>query len=273
MDCFYKKSTRAENDSANKQREDILCTILDTTYSDTEEDRQGLHVQTEFKQALHKIAELSNILVSSITVSKKAGRTNNYDFDVVYNGIHTRKVEFKYGCSSIKKLPQFLSLSVKQFLPEFIPFWWSHLDKYTSCDEGITHPKPSLEEYTKMVSGVNYSASPFFQQLKDREDVHKKEKCKVVDDSISEFLSHLPPFSLEDITQRCLAQQDKYFLLWDKRMFVETFKPEYCSNIRFHSVTKNCIKLVSDGATFSLLLRWRNHKGILNPAWQISMSV
>jgi hypothetical protein len=271
MDCFYQKSARSENDSANKRREDILCTILDTTYSD--EDHQALYLQTEFKQALHTIAQLSNVAYSSVTITKKAGRSHNYDFDVVYDGIHTRKVEFKYGCSSIKKLPQFLSLSVKQFLPEFIPFWWTYLDKYTSCDEGITHPKPPLEEYTKMVNGVNYSVSPFFQQLKDREEIHKKEKGKVVNDSISEFLKNLPPFSLDDIIQRFMAQQDKYFLLWDKRMIVETFKPEYCSNIRFHSVTKNCIKLVSDGATFSLLLRWRNHKGILNPAWQISMSV
>jgi predicted secreted protein len=47
------------------------------------------------------------------------------------------------------------------------------------------------------------------------------------------------------------------------------------SDIKFHSIKNgNTIVLQSaanPSTTFHLLLRWRNHKGILNPAWQISL--
>ena len=33
---------------------------------------------------------------------------------------------------------------------------------------------------------------------------------------------------------------------------------------------RNTIVLMSDNYEYHLLLRWRNHAGILNPAWQIS---
>lgn len=114
------------------------------------------------------------------------------------------------------------------------------------------------------------SAHPFFQQLKEREHVSKQEKHKVVNDAIRDFLQpiHVP---VEYLQQRFAEQQDKHFFLWNKKMTVDGFREQDVRNLRFHSVSKNCILITSDGATFRLLLRWRNHKGILNPAWQISV--
>ena len=40
----------------------------------------------------------------------------------------------------------------------------------------------------------------------------------------------------------------------------------------FHGIRNgNVIEVQSGPTLYRLLLRWRNHKGILNPAWQISM--
>jgi len=266
----FEKSTRSGNDASNKARELLLSTLLESSFQDDSPER-GL--QDDLRRALDTVATHSGIQYTSVTMVHKGGRTHNYDFDALYTGpegVTSRKIEFKYGCSSIPKLPQFLSLSVKQFLPEFISFWWNHLDQYTTLDEGITLAKPSLEEYSKAVCSI-HSNVPFLVQLKEREVVFKKEKHKVVNDCITAFLQQAPTFSYEFIQERLRSQQEKYFLCWNRTMTVDFFTDAELSNLQYHSVTKNCILLQSDGAIFSLLLRWRNHKGILNPAWQISV--
>lgn len=264
---LFEKSTRSGNDAANKQREEWLSTLLETTLPDS--DVQGRFIQEELQRVLSIVALQSGVgPYTSVKLVRKGGRTFNYDFDAVYTDA-VRKIEFKYGCSSIQRLPQFLSLSVKQFLPEFIPFWWEHLDRYRACDEGLTYEKPSLDEYTAVVGRIS-SELPFFVQMKEREGVSTQEKHKVVNECIAEFLRQLPTIPLDNIKERFRLQQDKYFLLWDKKMYVDSFTEEDM-DVAFHSVTKNSIVLKSAKATFSCLLRWRNHKGILNPAWQISM--
>ena len=263
MNVFLKPSSRGENDAANKSREEFLASLW--AREPLDEDERGL--QEELRRSLHLIAPGEYTKVELI---RKGGRGYNYDFDAVYTGGTTKKIEFKYGCSSLDKLPQFLSLSVKQFLPEFIPFWWSRLEDYIACDEGITCPKPSLEEYTQGVVSIQ-SAHPFFQQLKEREHVSKREKHKVVNDAIRDFLQPIQTVPMEYFQQRVAEQQDKCFFLWNKKMTVDGFREQDVRNLQFHSVTKNCILITSDGAMYKLLLRWRNHKGILNPAWQISV--
>jgi hypothetical protein len=186
----FEKSTRSGNDASNKARELVLSTLLESS-PETESERD---LQNELRRALDTVATLSGIQYSSVTMVHKGGRMYNYDFDALYTvpeGIISRKIEFKYGCSSIPKLPQILSLSVKQFLPEFIPYWWNLLDQYTALDEGITIPKPSLEDYSKAVCTI-HSEIPFFVQLKEREIFFKKEKHKVVNDGIASFLQQAP---------------------------------------------------------------------------------
>jgi len=266
----FEKSTRSGNDASNKARELVLSTLLESSFPESTPERD---LQDDLRRALDTVATHSGIQYSSVTMVHKGGRMYNYDFDALYTvpeGVISRKIEFKYGCSSIPKLPQILSLSVKQFLPEFIPYWWNLLDQYTALDEGITVPKPSLEDYSKVV-GTIHSELPFFVQLKEREEFFKKEKHKVVNDGIATFLQQAPTFSYEFIQERLRSQQEKYFLCWNRTMSVDFFTDHDLSNLHYHSVTKNCILLHSDGAIFSLLLRWRNHKGILNPAWQISV--
>ena len=55
------------------------------------------------------------------------------------------------------------------------------------------------------------------------------------------------------------------------KLFAELKKEDLKIN-KFNKINKNnTIEVISDKYKFNLLLRWRNHKGILNPAWQISL--
>ena len=170
-------------------------------------------------------------------------------------------------------------------------FWYhEYLDKYIACDPQLQQSqppsppppqKPSLEEYIRCIQKTNYDVNPFFEHLKKCEDNFKKEKAAIVNKSISEYLSLFgSKIDLSVFTQKIReSQTDKTFILWGKNMkdmkcHIDTISPEEMEDIQFRSIkNKNTIVLESSvtKTTYNLLLRWRNHKGILNPAWQISM--
>jgi hypothetical protein len=217
----------------------------------------------------------------------------------------SRKIEFKYGASNINGIPQFLSLQTKFGMfrnhdaapaptptptPTYEVFWYQkYLDKYIACDPQLTciesdtptpptPPKPSLEDYLKFVPKTNYDVNPFFVHMKECEANFKKEKDKVVNDSISEYLSSFgQDLDINMFTQKIQeSQKDKTYILWGKDMkcHIDSISQEEMSGICFKTIkNNNAIVLESSltKTTYSLLLRWRNHKGILNPAWQISL--
>ena len=70
------------------------------------------------------------------------------------------------------------------------------------------------------------------------------------------------------------SQSGKIFLMWskDETFCIDTFSETEMNDITFYSIKNgNILQLKSGNTIYNLLLRWRNHKGILNPAWQISI--
>jgi hypothetical protein len=192
--------------------------------------------------------------------------------------VKQEKIEFKYGSSSIDKIPQFLSLQARFpfFTESYDKYYYeNYLDKYIACDDTITEPKPSLEIYLKYVTNTNYNILPFFENLKNCEENNKKEKDVIVNKSIHEYLlQYGPSINIQEFIEKVRnTQKEKTYLLWNKGKFHIDSLNEEDSVIIFRSITnKNTIELgSSNGNIYKLLLRWRNHKGILNPAWQISM--
>lgn len=214
----------------------------------------------------------------------------------------SRKIEFKYGASNINGIPQFLSLPTKFDMfrtddaahtstptPKYEVFWYQkYLDKYIACDPQLklkciesdtpAPPKPSLEDYLRFVPKTNYDVNPFFAHLKECETNFKKEKAKVVNDSISEYLSSFGhDLDINMFTEKIKeSQQDKTYILWGKDMkcHIDSISQDEMSGICFKNIKNNNAIILESSltkTTYSLLLRWRNHKGILNPAWQISL--
>lgn len=237
-------------------------------------------------------------------VELKGGRVFNYDADITFLDGETgatlakRKAEFKYNATRINELAQFLSLKARDKLfPESVPiydefYYTNYLSKYITIDTGRNPndpndiqlalaelPKPPLEEYLKMVTKVDTEGLPFFAQLKERESLFfKKEKSALVDESITQYLTLFgSQIDVNAFTAKLIADEtDKHYILWKSGQFhYDTITQEEMSDIKFHSIKNgNTIVLQSaakPSTTFHLLLRWRNHKGILNPAWQISL--
>jgi len=104
--------------------------------------------------------------------------------------------------------------------------------------------------------------------------VNKVEKNGVVNASIREYLvQHAASLNLEMICKKIQeTQEGKQFVMWSEgNFYVDALKPSDLAIKRVGSVRNgNVLEVFSETARYDMLLRWRNHKGILNPAWQIS---
>ena len=265
---FFQRSARAANDSANKLRESILTEILDTPH--TEDPLYGdrwQKVQRAWKQALHEVARCP---YDTIRITHKGGRAN-HDFLAEYlnqDQVQSRHLEFKVS-KTMKSIPQFLSLYVSfGMFPVLYDHYYyhEHLDKYLNL---VQLEKPPYEEWRRELYKSN-SSMPFFQTLRTKEAEHKKEKEKIVNDSIQSYLeTHGSTFDPVPLYAKLQSSQDKDYLLWDGDQFQVhrlAFGP-----IEYVGHTKNQILVRSGDLDLRLLLRWKNHKGILGPAWQISV--
>jgi hypothetical protein len=284
---FFKTSERKKNDATNKTRENILKIIANPPKEYLDDAEFGNYwrlVSTAWTDALKKVAEETGITAyTSTKINMRGGRKYNYDADVMYynesNIVATQKIEFKNGSSKIENSPQFLSLQAKFdiFTETYDTFWYdNYLDKYIACDSEITKPKPSREAYLKHVTSTKYSITPFFAQLKDRESFFKEEKNEVVNTSITDYLTkHGPSINIASFSDKVkTTQSDKIYLMWCNGQFcLDKLSEEEMTGMTFSSIKNgNVLELKAGNTTYGLLLRWRNHKGILNPAWQISLA-
>ena len=286
ISTFFNASTRSANDATNKVREKILNMLDDIPESylaDAEYGPSWRTVHEEWKAAVKHIGKETSVPEYTATKNNtKGGRNSHYDVDVnYYNGtelVASRKIEFKHGGSKIEDLPQFLSLQAKFGLFEvtYDKYWYdTYLDKYIACDPSLTEAKPSWEVYQKCVTSTKYTVSPFFAQLKSRELEFQEEKNRVVNESISEYLSKYgKTIDIATFSEKVKAtQSDKIYLMWSNGKFcVDNLPNSEISDMKYSSIVNgNVLELKSGKTSYRLLLRWRNHKGILNPAWQISM--
>jgi hypothetical protein len=121
----------------------------------------------------------------------------------------------------------------------------------------------------------NYGVVPFFQTLKDMESTIYKEKQMIVRRSIKDYLNeHALNISIEKLTQDILPQAQKTFILWDCNDFrSDRIHEDELTITNVEKIKNNNTIVVASkaGTKHNLLLRWKNHMGILYPAWQISL--
>jgi len=284
---FYTTYPKKHNYAANLKREHILEMISEchkSFLSHPEVGDKWLCVQTQWMNVIDKVAKKNNIPpYTRFVVVRTGGRGAHSDFEFwYYDGdmlVGTAKAEYKYGANNMNKLPQILSLAAKFPLVQetFDVYWYYHgYDTYRACDPSIKEPKPTLEEYVKIVTNVDASIHPAIQELRDQEENFKKEKKKVVDRVITKFLNeYRHTINLSLLSEKLKkTQTGKIYLLWnDGKFHMDEIKEEEMTNLVFDSIKNGNTLLLKSGNTFyHALLRWRNHQGILNPAWQIKLT-
>jgi len=267
---FFHPSVRATNDATNKLREVILETITTCPHLDNVDfGPRWMQVRDSWVNAIHTLTQES---YDRFQVIRRGGRKYNHDFTVEYyldsKLVDTQQIEFKFG-KNMKSIPQFLSMysHFNMFQNTYAVFYYEHyLDKYLSY---VGIEKPSLPEYLDHVYKTDYRHT-FFATLKEREVEHKKAKSEIVNDSIQAYLeTNATQIILPVLYEKLQSSQQKTFLLWDETMF-STYRLKI-EPLSFQGFNKNTVFIGSGVCTLKLLLRWKNHKGILGPAWQIKV--
>ena len=287
---FFNKSTKNDNDSVNKTREYIILSICNSKipphwFLDSPNSDKWNTINTELFNFIDSIKPNNGVFTGALHM---AGRKNNYDFIFQFTCGNV-KVEFKYGAQEISDCPQFLSVSSNNFItpgsPDYADFFYdNYIPKIIESYESIFDEPlliPSKGYYMKNIY-KDKVPNPFFIQLKNGEEnpEFKKIKNELTTKSIDDFLTnHLKlDFNLLE-TKIKESQDNKIYMLWDKESFnkSELFSSEIIPKIEIkNNGTKGAntiiVKAFND-SEYHLLLRWKNHRGILYPAWQISVKI
>ena len=283
---FFKTSTKNKNDSVNKNREQILSVILteqcDAFMLDPTHGSKWQMVRTQFSKYLSTLCSESYIRVSVVLC---AGRCYNYDFKISFvldSGVTIeRNVEFKFGKKTICSQPQFLSLYTSHPLTIGQPYHEFYilnkcLEQYLRTDPGIIVEMcefPTVEQYSALVFKTNAENYSMTSQMRNRKKYHTNEKNKIVNTSITDYLHQTTvniPYFIQLLRE---SQTDKHYALWcDGEFYYDRMREEEMTDIVFSRIVNgNVIVCKNAYCEFWLLLRWKNDKGILGPAWQISI--
>ena len=274
-------SGRDANDKNNKKREAILAGLFNGQFTEFLADNRWSSLKLKFQEALEKIAMAAQLAPPFVmTLQQKGGRGYNYDFLVVINGKEFR-VEFKSGGTSVTNIPEYFNPAAdKPFHSELYArfFYRNYLPSIVALrpDIGVL---PSEDVYMAEVH-KNSSNNDFLKKLdeaNDNDPIFYKHKSVIVKASIKAFLeTQSANTNLALITaefQR--SQENKWFLLYSGGVFRhDQIKPEELiatAAVGVRNGNKLVIQSAAPGTKHEMLLRWKNHLGVLYPAWQIDM--
>lgn len=288
---FNSSSSKATNHKVNDHRERILIAIGGESANDKLVPTWRSWDELVISYCLFIHVYCQSLVTFPITrhrLERVGGRKFNYDFNLhLYDSIshyNTFKLEFKFNCDSVYKLPQFLQVRENLFLKtgstSYAAFFYDNYLSQLLIGTGII--KPTKEAYTKYVYQTNYDKLSMFRELyaMDTCVAFKTKKRKIVHDSIQSYLQlyhhQLHKEALSEYL--CRSQKSKIYMMYFNGTFIgQTLRtPQITVDLKKHLTirNKNCIVVptMCKRTHLHLLLRWKNHIGVLYPAYQIRIS-
>jgi len=289
IDWFYKSSTRGENDSINKIRENIIEHIL-TIPNDYKRDNIYGHKWLSIEKGIkNKIYECYNLETGrkhkkmAFTIEQKAGRIYRYDFLITFKDGTEIKVEFKYS-TCMNDYPEFLSLPLNKYplftSESFIKNWYdNYLESYVNSLNINIEEIPPYTEYLNNLNDIKYR-HPFFDRVHTAIRSLGRAKMtmeynKIHHKAIEEYFNFKRQeentLNLTEL-QIQMNTQDKYFLFCSEGIFNIEKIIDHMILTEDYIFTKNQIIITTTtGAQIKCLLRWKNGNGCSLPGWQISL--
>ena len=293
IQLFKQTAVRANNDMNNKLREGffISCRMPgnETIFEDPTHGPDCVDIREKFEAKLKELCDHD-----SYTIQQMAGRKYNYDFllELEKGGEKKEiKLEFKFNAKSILAIPQFIQKNTtwELFDTKYHDHFYDgpYLMEILALNDGVSAVATTTapitihilekDEYMKHIMKTSYDCNPFFQYLKDTEGTKKKEKHAIVKRSIADYLLQYAKNIHMDVFKQTLieTQSNKEYLLYDPKtcqFYLDRLDIMDLESLAFDRVDrKNTIVLKTEKNEFHLLLRWKNHQGVLNSAWQVSI--
>jgi hypothetical protein len=283
-------SGRSKNDSLNKVRENIIKSLpyIDEEYfNDIEYGFEWLNLKNNFENIIKSLCQD----YESYKILHKAGRSNNYDFNLIFYDINKNKIkdiklEFKYNAENIEETPQFVSpMKPSQYLSQ--SFEEYYYNKYLiQLLAKFNLDIPDLETYNKTIHSnkpkcVDKAQALYYEGCKESSKftnselaINFYESCNNVSrECIQKFIQETE-LNIEKLNQYLIeSQDDKIYLLYKNNEFnlqcsnsndyiIQTYEKQP-NKFRYLATSKSNKK-------FKILLRWKNGNGIAFPAFQIS---
>lgn len=289
---------RAANDANNSIREQALTLLLSPNTSqylnDSEFGGEWRDLSEKWMKAIETVAIRNSIPnVHTRRIMRTGGRRFNNDWTLTFSFLdgrglpQERKVplELKFGGTRISMLPEIFSPAADKPFHDDQPyaeyFWEQYLPKirevYPEC---LVYP-PYLEAYRATVYQNNYDRHPFYRALYQVESTgtveQKQAKAALVQESIQNWLYRVKDkTNLAAITSEFRrSQTNKEFLIYDGTQFHhDSISQDELTATEVLGVRNGNILMIQSAdpnTRYDMLLRWKNHLGILYPAWQISM--
>ena len=240
-------------------------------FADPEYGQGWIELEKSFREGVESLGS-----EGPITVKRMGGRKHNYDFLVTRGEEH--KVEFKFGGLSVDSLPEYFNPAADKPFHSMLYasfFYKNYLPQIAAlCGVDL----PSEDVYMKAIH-KNTSKLEFFEALKRCEENPEiaQRKSTIVNESITAFLqAEMNNTNLAALTEEFQrSQSGKKFMIFNSGKFYHDKIDETeliatgVKEIRNGNVL--VIRSANPKTEHHMLLRWKNHKGVLFPAWQISM--
>ena len=289
IDWFYKTSIKCDNDIVNKIREKIIKSLNDIPeeylnheiwgdkWNDIKNKLNDIMKQLYFKETGNE--EGGNITYNIVS---KGGRGNIYDFEINYSDGVICKLEFKYG-KNIFEYAQFLSLywnGIEMVDKNYIKYWYdNYLVPYLNSLNIDISNMVDFEEYNQNIYKTGCQHQLF---SKIREEEHKRntktsEYSKITDDSINNFLNleiDKNNINKQNLQNRMDEQKNKIFLFCrDGEFRLDKISDHMDLDLdkEVEVIHNTIILTTTSNKKIRCNLRWKNGKGCVGPAWQISL--
>ena len=265
---FYNKSSKQQNDEFNKIRECIIANVrvIPNFSIDEEYIEKWSYVYLITFQLLEDLSNSDNF-----EIVQKAGRKYNNDFELTANG-STYLIEFKTN-----SIPQIASIYCNNSLFCNLDYPRYFYDNYLKDIVGNNVQMIQVEAYMKDINKTKPELTDnpdFFRYLKELAGNHP-----AINLSIKSFLeANSMKLNLEEISHYLEENlTKKTFVLYNSNhqeyTVLDQMFPKDVKLLKIEPtiLNSNTIIVYSETYEFKFLLRWKNHKGCLGPAWQISI--
>lgn len=307
IDLIDKKAKgRENNDSLNKKRENIFLVLVNLSNTQINTKYSGEKWSLYSNQVSDIIHNIIGNEIETFDIKKIAG-LKNYDFDIICANGKIHHIEYKHNARKIEDLPQILQINCftnntksNRHLIEFsyIEYYYQKLNDFLPelkkiAKETIQDNKNIKLEFINMkeidnfdiISKENYlenvknfdkkNRHVFFNQLKELKYLCQNEEFDTfVENTIKDFLYlYGKGLNITNFKNLMIETQNKYYILFscnDKKYYYDKLELFYDTIFSIDKITENTIYVkTNNNIQFSILLRWKNGKGILKPAFQI----
>jgi hypothetical protein len=279
IDIFYNINEKKDNDKNNKIRESIIYSIIKNTIPEEwyKEDIRWLELKVKLFDIIKNLSD--NIDYDDIDIILKGGRKFNYDFEILYLSesliINRKYIEFKYNTYMIDKYPQFLSISANKFIKSIDYAEYFYNNYISQLAKLIDIDIPNKKDYLKSIYSNDYSKLPIFEKLKENELSIMEKKKEIASLSIKKYLTDIIELDIDNMNKTFIEKQlnKDYILYYKDKFYSDKIRKEELEIIGIEKIKNNNTLVLNTNSNTKILmlLRWKNHIGILYPAWQISI--